>query len=140
MVAEDHSDSKGSAKAIYNVIRKQLLETEPGNLLPLVYLVDSILKNVKGKYIEIIEADAESWMPLVYRQLQDPQKEKLQKVWKTWNDARIFASEALKSMGRCFEDRATTAKMPMGMKPIVSGIRRAVRVLAWCVLLSGTFD
>jgi len=142
MVAEDHSDSKGSAKALYNVIRQRLTSTNNvANLLPLVYLVDSILKNVKGKYVEVVEADADTWIPVVYKQLPEPQRQKLHRVWTTWKDSQLFAPERLQAMGRCFGElqqpsnatttaAATTAassRLPTGLNALVGGITRAVR-------------
>jgi pre-mRNA cleavage complex 2 protein Pcf11 len=48
MVAEDHADSLQSAAAIYNVIREPLISpsVHSDRKLPLVYVIDSILKNV----------------------------------------------------------------------------------------------
>jgi hypothetical protein len=49
MVAEDYSETRKGAKAIYNIIRERLLSATVARekLLPLVYLVDSIIKNAK---------------------------------------------------------------------------------------------
>jgi hypothetical protein len=120
MVAEDHSETKASAKAIYDIIRKRIMSTSRDNLLPLVYVLDSILKNVKGKFIRVIEVDVANWMPVVYRQLQKPQRAKLQKVWKTWNECKIFSSDSWKAMGECF-DEGDSAKATT-----VAGITRTV--------------
>jgi pre-mRNA cleavage complex 2 protein Pcf11 len=126
MVAEDHAETKASAKAIYDIIRKRIMSTSRDNLLPLVYVLDSILKNVKGKFIDVIEVDVANWMPVVYRQLQKPQREKLQKVWKTWNEFKMFSPDNLKAMGACFDEGAST-------KPTnVAGIVRTVSRLLKC--------
>lgn len=126
MVAEDYSDSKPAANAIYQVIRDRLLKSPREKLLPLVYAIDSILKNAKGHYTAVVEQDAGNWIPLVYGQLQEPQKAKLEKVWKTWNDARIFSPESLKAMGQCFDENVSGKSLSTSMAP-VAGINRTVR-------------
>jgi pre-mRNA cleavage complex 2 protein Pcf11 len=142
MVAEDHADLRGSARQIYNVIRNRLMTTSNNsNLLPLVYVLDSILKNVKGRYIQVIEDDAASWLGGVYRKLPDLQKQKLKKVYQTWVDARLFNEERLKAMGRCLEaggggiagstsaaNQPSSSALSGGLRTaIVAGITRAVR-------------
>jgi CID domain len=110
MVAEDHADSSRNAAAIYNVIRGQLISTDvhSDRKLPLVYVVDSILKNVKGEYVAIIEKDAKEWMPLVHRALPDDKRAKLKRVWNLWREAGVFSSkESWEEMGRCFSDGGT---------------------------------
>jgi hypothetical protein len=121
MVAEDHAETKASAKAIYDIIRKRIMSTSRDNLLPLVYVLDSILKNVKGKFIEVVELDVANWMPVVYRQLQKPQQAKLKKMWKGWNDFKIFSSDSWKTMGECFNDEGASTKSTN-----VAGITRTV--------------
>jgi hypothetical protein len=104
MVAEDHADSPKSAAALYDCIRTPL--TSPNvskeRKLPLVYVLDSILKNVKGEYIRIVERDAKTWMPLVYNALPEDQGKKLLRVWNMWRDAKLFSEENWKEMGECF--------------------------------------
>lgn len=104
MVAEDHADSYKSAAALYDCIRKPL--TSPSVIkerkLPLVYVLDSILKNVKGQFIPIVEGDAKNWMPLVYNVLPDDQGKKLKRVWNMWRDVNLFSVEAWEEMGECF--------------------------------------
>lgn len=128
MVAEDYSDSMSGATSIYQVIRDRLLKAPREKLLPLVYAVDSIIKNAKGHYIAIVEKDAENWIPIVYAKLQEVQQAKFQKMWKTWNDARIFSPESLKAMGRCFDDK-TSGNSLSSSTAQVAGINRTVRQL-----------
>lgn len=104
MVAEDHADSPKSAAALYDCIRTPL--TSPNvskeRKLPLVYVLDSILKNVKGEYIRIVEKDAKTWMPLVYNALPEDQGKKLKRVWNMWRDVKLFSEDSWKEMGECF--------------------------------------
>jgi pre-mRNA cleavage complex 2 protein Pcf11 len=104
MIAEDHAESNKNAQLLYNIIREPLISTSvhSDRKLPLVYLVDSILKNVKGKFIPIIEDDVMQWMPAVYRVLQDDKRLKLKKVWNLWKDANVFSSQTWEAIGQCF--------------------------------------
>jgi pre-mRNA cleavage complex 2 protein Pcf11 len=103
MIAEDYAEEKESASKIYDCIRSKLLSVSGDHKLPIIYVIDSILKNAKGTYISIIEEDAKTWMSAVYREIPDKVgKEKLKKVWNTWNTFSVFAREKWEEMGTCF--------------------------------------
>ncbi len=111
MAAEDFSSSPTSARIIYNCIRDRLLDrttpeiSHPDRKLPLVYVLDSLLKNVKGVYVRIIVEDAANWMGVVYDCLQgnEGQRGKLKRVWNTWREFGVIADlEEWKRIGRCF--------------------------------------
>ena len=103
MVAEDFSASAKMAKALYETIRTPLLSPSvpKENKLPLVYVIDSLLKNVRGKFIPIIEADAKTWMPVVFEQMSDEHRAKLRRVWDTWRVSRLFSEQNWEDMGVC---------------------------------------
>lgn len=109
MVAEDHADSRHNAAAIYNVIRKRLVEASVDYKLPLVYVIDSILKNVKGNYVKVIEEDVKAWMPIVHQALSEEKRVKLKKVWNLWKDAGVFTESNWREMGACFTSDAAVA-------------------------------
>lgn len=125
MIAGDYAESKSSASSIYQIIRERLLDTSRDNMLPLVYLLDSILKNVRGFYIDIVQDDAAKWMPKVYQKLQDVQQAKLKKVWNTWEEFNIFSKEAWKAMGSCFDNQ--TGSIVGSSVSDIAGISRTVR-------------
>lgn len=104
MVAEDFSASSKMAKALYETIRTPLISRSvpKENKLPLVYVIDSLLKNVRGNFIRIIEADAKTWMPVVYEQMSEEHRAKLRKVWNTWRDCKLFSEKNWEDMGICF--------------------------------------
>lgn len=106
MVAEDHADSEMNAAAIYDVIRNPLVSSTISSdyKLPLVYVIDSILKNVKGKFIPVIEKDAKSWMPVVHQALPEDKRAKLKKVWNLWREAGVFEEAKWREMGQCFSE------------------------------------
>ena len=124
MVAEDYSDSKPAATAIYQIIRDRLLKSPRDKLLPLVYAIDSIIKNARGHYTSVVEEDARNWMPSVYRQLPELQKAKLKKVWETWRDARIFSAEHIQALGQCFDDNVSGKSLSSSMSQVAGKIER----------------
>lgn len=134
MVAEDHADSKRNALALYNCIRERLMSSSvaSGRKLPLVYVLDSILKNVKGSFISIIEEDASVWMPIVFDVLSEEQRLKLKKVWNIWRDVGIFSEASWKEMGSCFEQeeaRVSSEKLAADSTTKAAGILRAVSIV-----------
>jgi pre-mRNA cleavage complex 2 protein Pcf11 len=132
MIAEDYSLSfPKSCTSIYFAIREFLLSTEvkPDCKLPLVYVIDSILKNVKGLYIEIMKDDIQKWMMGLYQLLEGDElaRMKLRRVWKTWNEFKIFPGEEWSSMGKCFtdeDDKIAAAKTIADAKTKAAGIDR----------------
>jgi pre-mRNA cleavage complex 2 protein Pcf11 len=142
MAAEDFADSHASASTIYECIRSRLVDrTSPGisspdRKLPLVYVLDSLIKNVKGEYIKIIQDGAVQWMPEVYDILdkagKDDAKARLKKVWNTWKVQGVITDEEKwRQIGQCFvtegggakDASKTTAEEP---KSSASGIGRRV--------------
>ena len=92
---------------IYNKIQSLLLSTQiqSNRKLPLVYLLDSILKNVGGKYLTLVSMHAPIWMNQVRTclklQSSSLQVSKLKRVWETW---RIILPniECWEKIGECF--------------------------------------
>lgn len=124
MVADDHAESRQNAAAIYNVIRELLISPKvPGDRkLPLVYVVDSILKNVKGMYVPVIEADASSWLPVVYQSLTEEKRAKLKKVYNLWKNAGVFSEASWKKMGASFTAVAESSGQHTDPKLETAGI------------------
>jgi hypothetical protein len=130
-VAEDHADSRQNATAIYNCIREPLISNKvpSDRKLPLVYVVDSFLKNVKGKFTSIIEPDVKNWMPSVYQSLNETQQQKLKKVWNLWKGTVGFTDSNWREMGQCFES-SNGGGSGLGGKLDKAGITVAVRPFA----------
>mmetsp|Transcript_18028 Transcript_18028/g.49086 ORF Transcript_18028/g.49086 Transcript_18028/m.49086 type:complete len:589 (+) Transcript_18028:111-1877(+) len=128
MMAEDFSDSRKGAQMLYRIIRDRLMNQaiHEKQLLPLIYLIDSIVKNAKGEFISVVEADAPTWISHAWNRLrnEEPLKLKLQKVWKTWNDGNIFDAQQLKLMGQCFDVSNKNVKTQSNPSTEVAGISR----------------
>lgn len=136
MVAEDHADSKESARKVYECIRNQLLAARGDHILPVMYVLDSILKNARGYYIQLFTNDATEWMRSVYLSLpNEATRAKLKKVYKTWSDFNLFPLDVWNAVGECLNDdnindtRINVVASSSGTVggTIVAGIPRAVR-------------
>ncbi len=133
MIAEDYSVSfPVSSLKIYRAIRDLLLSKDISSdcILPLVYVIDSVLKNAKGLYIGIMQKDIKQWMEPVYNVLEGNEmaRSKLRKVWNTWNEFKIFPFDEWKEMGKCFtdeDDQLAAAKKIADAKTKAAGIERA---------------
>mmetsp|Transcript_12274 Transcript_12274/g.25421 ORF Transcript_12274/g.25421 Transcript_12274/m.25421 type:complete len:511 (+) Transcript_12274:509-2041(+) len=104
MVAEDFASSTAQASALYKCIRTPLISKQApvDRKLSLVYVIDSLLKNVRGKFIPVIETDAKAWMPVVFEQMSEEQRAKLRRVWNTWRECNLFSEKNWEEMGVCF--------------------------------------
>lgn len=117
MAAEDFASSHKSATTIYKCILSRLIDTKttpgggissPDRKLPLVYVIDSLLKNVGGVYIDIIQDDAANWMRIVYdifdMNKKEDEKARLKKVWNTWKEFGV-----IKDIDKWREEKAKAA-------------------------------
>ena len=118
--ADDFSELPTSASKIYNCIKTRLLvKSSPGRLIPLVYVVDSLLKNVGGSYIDIILNDASEWMGSVHDTLQKSGDTSgvggLKKVWNTWKDQGVVKNEETwRKIGECFTEQESAGVAASG--------------------------
>jgi pre-mRNA cleavage complex 2 protein Pcf11 len=122
MAAEDFASSLKSATTIYKCIVSRLIDTTTGSItssadrkLPLVYVLDSLLKNVGGVYIDIIQNDAPNWMRIVYdifdRNKKEDEKARLKKVWNTWKEFGVIKDiDKWRNIGQCFLEAEEKAK------------------------------
>lgn len=135
MAAEDFASSPASASTIYDCIRSRLVDrtspgiSSPNRKLPLVYVLDSLLKNVKGVYINIIQDDAANWMSTVYEIFDGANKEdekaRLKKVWNTWREFGVIQDEEKwRQIGQCFFKADEKEKAAADAKAAASGVGR----------------
>jgi len=132
MIAEDYSTHfPKSSSEIYNAIKDLLLSQsiKADCKLPLVYVIDSILKNAKGLFIKIMEDDIANWIQVVHTKLgkDENAKSKLRKVWKIWNEIHLFNEASWNNMGQCFKDedlKIKSQKVALDVKLKAAGIER----------------
>ncbi|EJK50067.1 hypothetical protein THAOC_31007 [Thalassiosira oceanica] len=116
MAAEDFSESTRSDRIVDTSI-------SPDNKLPLVYVLDSLLKNVKGVYVEIILGDASNWMSAVYNIFdkasnKENEKARLKRVWDSWRHQGVVKDDSRwKKIGECFS--APDVKQTVPASPVI---------------------
>lgn len=64
--------------------------------LPALYLIDSILKNVGGEYVQIFSQDIFKNFVKCFNEVDDPVKQKFLKVLETWS--LIFSADIIESI------------------------------------------
>ena len=127
MIAEDYADSPKDASKICQLIRSRLMSTNvrDDHKLPLVYVVDSILKNVRGTYVTLMEEDILAWMPIVASALPEHDERrgrpKLKKVWMLWKDSGIFPLDVWQKLGQYFTSSSLNGTGGSGSGPAVGG-------------------
>ncbi len=105
MIAEDSSEY---AESIYACIRTRLLHpsTRSGEKLPLIYLLDSILNNVRGSaYTSVISGDIHLVFHSVLTSVNDETKGKMRKVLGFWGERGIFDDRVVKKMEGYFKPK-----------------------------------
>ena len=119
------TNTSGVASTIYHCIRGRIVDTSisPDNKLPLVYVLDSLLKNVKGVYVDIILDDASNWMSAVYNIFDEAsnkenEKARLKRVWDSWRQQGVVKDDSRwKKIGECFS--APVVKQTVPASPVI---------------------
>jgi pre-mRNA cleavage complex 2 protein Pcf11 len=120
-IAEDYADSKIGADAVYQCLRKPLVDERVSidRKIPLLMAIDSILKNCKGYFISMVEEDAKHWVPLLHDRLPPGKpRETLERVWKIWREMGIFPESSWKQMGTCFLSNTGISKFQVASSTI----------------------
>jgi CID domain len=141
MIAADYRDSKVSAAKLYSVWKHRLMTCHNvQEKMPIIYVLDSILKNVQGAFVQIMEEDVPyQWLSATYHILPTVQQQKLYKVYMTWKEYNIFSSvEKWNRMGQCFlpssagagSSVASTTTAPTGHPTIPRNNKDGALILA----------
>lgn len=91
MLADDYKDS--GSEDIVRCIESRLHEVSSDKKLPLLYLMDSICKNIRGKYIELFTQNIVSNFCHVFEKADEKTRLSLYKLRQTW--VEIFPSRKL---------------------------------------------
>ncbi|CAG8447467.1 5023_t:CDS:10 [Diversispora eburnea] len=86
-----------AARAIVQAIEDQIRTVSPTQKLPVLYLLDSISKNVGGTYIQLFARNLCHTFMEIYNVVDQPTKQKLERVLATWiigpNGAPVYSAE-----------------------------------------------
>ncbi|XP_059351204.1 uncharacterized protein LOC130696000 isoform X2 [Daphnia carinata] len=83
MLAEENVDS---APVIVKVIEKHLSQVKPEMKLPVLYLVDSIVKNIGGAYTSLFTQNIVSSFCSVFEKVEESTRASMFKLRQTWSD------------------------------------------------------
>ncbi|KAJ3035116.1 mRNA 3' end processing factor, partial [Rhizophlyctis rosea] len=77
-------ENVNAAQAIVGAIEEQMRDANPKHLLPLLYLTDSILKNVSGPYPAIFAPNIVNTFSSSYARVDNDDKARFLRVLQTW--------------------------------------------------------
>ncbi|KAG5673844.1 hypothetical protein PVAND_003855 [Polypedilum vanderplanki] len=83
MLAEDNLEN---AAIIVRAIEKHILQVSPEIKLPILYLIDSIVKNVGDKYKQLFAQNIVNIFCGVFEKVNEKVREKMFNLRQTWND------------------------------------------------------
>ncbi|KAK2163156.1 hypothetical protein LSH36_84g01011 [Paralvinella palmiformis] len=94
MVAEENIDY---AEQIVGVIEERLNKVHPSQKLPVLYLIDSILKNIKNStYHDLFKTNIVTLFAAVFEKVDEKTRQAMYKLRQTWTD--IFGNKKLYSL------------------------------------------
>ncbi|KAM9728234.1 LOW QUALITY PROTEIN: pre-mRNA cleavage complex 2 protein Pcf11-like [Menidia menidia] len=81
------------AKDIVAIIEAQILKAPAGEKLPVLYLVDSIVKNVGGEYLAVFAKNLITSFICVFEKVEENTRKSLFKLRSTWDE--VFPNKSL---------------------------------------------
>ncbi|KNC81923.1 hypothetical protein SARC_05774 [Sphaeroforma arctica JP610] len=96
-------DNRQYAQALVEAIKDAIFKASPKFKLPLMYLIDSILKNVQGPYIHLFSRDIVYIFTDSYFQLEEREQRNFERVRATWGD--VFGRDILDDLARALDRR-----------------------------------
>ncbi|KAI0221696.1 mRNA 3' end processing factor [Massospora cicadina] len=84
-----------ASDSIVRAVEEQIDKVEPSLKLPLLYLIDSVIKNHGDVYINGFKANIHKVFTEAYKKVQPDQREKFERVLATWNNSKIFPAAIL---------------------------------------------
>ncbi|KAF9334983.1 hypothetical protein BG006_001145 [Podila minutissima] len=111
----------GAAKVIVPVIEERLRSAPPNQKLPMLYLIDSIIKLVGGPYLDLFERIIVNLFLDTYSVVDSSTKASIEKVLRTWPNyqTQLFSRETVARIERGMQ----SMRQPHGMNaqsPIIN--------------------
>lgn len=93
-------DFKHSAPAIVGVIHSKISSVQPNFKLPIIYTIDSILKNVRGAYRSAFHAVIVNLFTDAFLAVDGKSRGSMLRVLKTWTEMHIFPAATTTKLGQ----------------------------------------
>ncbi|KAI8820170.1 uncharacterized protein EV422DRAFT_81543 [Fimicolochytrium jonesii] len=115
-------ENVGAAGAIVKAIEDQMRNAQPKQKLPVLYLMDSIMKNVGGAYISIFARNIVRTFASAFEQVDPADRQRFVKVLATWKNnpaGPLFAVPVLRELDNVV---ATKMREPAQRRPSLGAI------------------
>ena len=89
------------ARGVVQAISRKLAEVGPERKLPLIYLTDSILKNVGGPYVAEFEKEVLAMIPNAFAEVNAHVRSRIWRVHGTWNG--LFTDVTVTALAKKFK-------------------------------------
>uniref|UniRef100_A0A8C9R3S9 Pre-mRNA cleavage complex 2 protein Pcf11 n=1 Tax=Scleropages formosus TaxID=113540 RepID=A0A8C9R3S9_SCLFO len=110
------------AKDIVAIIEAQIAKVPPAEKLPVLYLVDSIVKNVGGEYLTVFAKNLVTTFLLVFSKVDDNTRKSLFKLRSTWDE--IFPLKKLYAL----DVRVNSIDPAWPVKPLPPNVNASIHV------------
>ncbi|KAI1903811.1 hypothetical protein AGOR_G00031050 [Albula goreensis] len=110
------------AKDIVAIIEAQIAKAPPAEKLPVLYLVDSIVKNVGGEYLEVFAKNLVTSFICVFEKVDENTRKSLFKLRSTWDD--IFPLKKLYAL----DVRVNSLDPAWPIKPLPPNVNASIHV------------
>ncbi|KAK7143529.1 hypothetical protein R3I93_014633 [Phoxinus phoxinus] len=110
------------AKDIVAIIEAQIAKAAPGEKLPVLYLVDSIVKNVGGDYLEVFAKNLVNSFICVFEKVDEVTRKSLFKLRSTWDE--IFPLKKLYAL----DVRVNSVDPAWPIKPLPPNVNASIHV------------
>uniref|UniRef100_A0A673KKY2 Pre-mRNA cleavage complex 2 protein Pcf11 n=1 Tax=Sinocyclocheilus rhinocerous TaxID=307959 RepID=A0A673KKY2_9TELE len=109
-------------KDIVAIIEAQIAKATPGEKLPVLYLVDSIVKNVGGEYLEVFAKNLVNSFICVFEKVDEATRKSLFKLRSTWDE--IFPLKKLYAL----DVRVNSIDPAWPIKPLPPNVNASIHV------------
>uniref|UniRef100_A0A671KH58 Pre-mRNA cleavage complex 2 protein Pcf11 n=1 Tax=Sinocyclocheilus anshuiensis TaxID=1608454 RepID=A0A671KH58_9TELE len=109
-------------KDIVAIIEAQIAKAPPGEKLPVLYLVDSIVKNVGGAYLEVFAKNLVNSFICVFEKVDEATRKSLFKLRSTWDE--IFPLKKLYAL----DVRVNSIDPAWPIKPLPPNVNASIHV------------
>nr|XP_020479955.1 pre-mRNA cleavage complex 2 protein Pcf11 [Monopterus albus] len=110
------------AKDIVAIIEAQISKAPPAEKLPVLYLVDSIVKNVGGQYLEVFAKNLITSFICVFEKVDENTRKSLFKLRSTWDD--VFPLKKLYAL----DVRVNSLDPAWPIKPLPHTVNASIHV------------